>query len=93
MFSGSDSAKNHFKCSVDQMSGKPLYGDKKIIIRRMRVRRFGLGRLELADFSIVESIVERKGEGRLLSPFLCLTLQLSKPIDNHISFDYNVLIR
>ena len=38
MFSGSDSAKNHFKCSVDQMSGKPLYGDKKIIIRRMRVR-------------------------------------------------------
>ena len=50
MFSGSDSAKNHFKCSVDQMSGKPLYGDKKIIIRRMRVRRFGLGRLELADF-------------------------------------------
>ena len=60
MFSGSDSAKNHFKCSVDQMSGNPLYGDKKIIIRRMRVRRFGLGRLELADFSIVESIVERK---------------------------------
>ena len=60
MFSGSDSAKNHFKCSVDQMSGKPLYGDKKIIIRRMRVRRLGLGRLELADFSIVESIVERK---------------------------------
>ena len=60
MFSGSDSAKNHFKCSVDQMSGKPLYGDKKIRIRRMRVRRFGLGRLELADFSIVESIVERK---------------------------------
>ncbi|WP_347088927.1 hypothetical protein [Ruminococcus sp. RTP21484sp1] len=54
MFSGSDSAKNHFKCSVDQMSGKPLYGDKKIIIRRMRVRRFGLGGLELADFSIVE---------------------------------------
>ena len=54
MFSGSDSAKNHFKCSVDQMSGKPLYGDKKIIIRRMRVRRFGLGRLELADFFIVE---------------------------------------
>ena len=35
------------------MSGKPLYGDKKIIIRRMRVRRFGLGRLELA-------IVERE---------------------------------
>ena len=29
MFSGSDSAKNYFKCSVDQMSGKPLYGDKK----------------------------------------------------------------
>lgn len=21
--------KNHFKCSVDQMSGKPLYGDKR----------------------------------------------------------------
>ena len=60
MFSGSDSAKNHFKCSVDQMSGKPLYGDKKIIIRRMRVRWFGLGRLELSDFSIFESIVERK---------------------------------
>ena len=56
MFSGSDSAKNHFKCSVDQMSGKPLYGDKKIVIRRMRVRRFGLGRLELADFSIVERV-------------------------------------
>ena len=54
MFSGSDSARNNFKCSVDQMSGKPLYGDKKIIIRRMRVRRFGLGGLELADFSIVE---------------------------------------
>ena len=40
-----------------------------------------------------ENIVKRKGEGRLLSPFLCFTLQLSKPIDNHISFDYNVLIR
>lgn len=50
MFSGSDSARNHFKCSVDQMSGKPLYDDKKIIIRSMRVKRFGLGRLELADF-------------------------------------------
>ena len=32
------------------MSGKPLYDDIKIIIRSMRVRRFGLGRLELADF-------------------------------------------
>ena len=54
MFSGSDSAKNHFKCSVDQMSGKPLYGDKKIIIRRMRVRRFGLEGWNLLTFSIVE---------------------------------------
>ena len=36
------------------MSGKPLYDDKKIIIRSMRVRRFVLGRLELADFFIVE---------------------------------------
>ena len=53
MFSGSDSAKNHFKCSVDQMSGKPLYGDKDNN-QTYEVRRFGLGGLELADFSIVE---------------------------------------
>ena len=40
-----------------------------------------------------ENIVKRKGEGRLLSPFPCFTLQLLKPIDNYISFDYNVLVR
>lgn len=54
MFSGSDSAKNHFKCSVDQMSGKPLYGDKKIIIRRMRSGGLGWEGWNLLTFSIVE---------------------------------------
>ena len=54
MFSGSDSAKNHFKCSVDQMSGKPLYGDKKIIIRRMRSGGLGWAGWNLLTFSIVE---------------------------------------
>ena len=44
MFSGSDSAKNHFKCSVDQMSGKPLYGDKKIIIRRYESQEVWAGK-------------------------------------------------
>lgn len=54
MFSGSDSARNHFKCSVDQMSGKPLYDDKKIIIRSMRVRGLGWEGWNLLTFSIVE---------------------------------------